>query len=109
MANVKMPEDDTADFISKKVDYMVQAIRGSLGDDAKSQFGKLSSDAERFAFLWDQTSTHDVIVLEPEFSGKSADKARTHREKVQNYTYVLVHHTYVACLLSIRWLELKTI
>jgi len=84
MASVKeIPEDDSADFISKKVDYMVQAMRGALDNDAKANFVKLSTDTERFAFVWAQTSTHDVIVLEPEFSGKSAEKARTHREKVQ--------------------------
>ena len=77
-----MPEDEPADFISKKVDYMVQALRGSLADDAKANFGKLTTDAERFAFMWAQSSTHDIILLEPEFSGKSADAARTHREKV---------------------------
>jgi len=83
MANLEMPEDEPADFISKRVDYMVQAIKGSLGDDGKANFSKLSTDAERFAFLWSQSSTHDVISLEPEFSGKSAENARTHREKVQ--------------------------
>jgi len=83
MANLKMPEDEPADFISKKVDYMVQAIRGALGDDGKATFGKLSTDAERFAFLWAQLSIHDVIALEPEFSGKSSENAKTHREKVQ--------------------------
>lgn len=85
MANLKMPEEEPADFISKKVDYMVQAIRGSLGDDGKATFGNLSTDAERFAFLWSQSSTHDVIALEPEFSGKSAENAKTHREKVQKF------------------------
>jgi len=82
MANLKMPDEEPADFISKKVDYMVQAIRGALADDAKANFSKLSTDAERFAYMWSQQSTHDVIVLEPEFSGKSAENARTHREKV---------------------------
>jgi len=77
-----MPEEEPADFISKKVDYMVQAIRGALSDDGKAAFGKLSTDTERFAFLWAQSSTHDVIALEPEFSGKSAENAKTHREKV---------------------------
>jgi len=82
MANLKMPEEEPADFVSKKVDYMVQAIRGALADDGKAAFSKLSTDAERFAFLWAQSSTHDVIALEPEFSGKSAENAKTHREKV---------------------------
>jgi len=83
MADLKMPEEEPADFISKKVDYMVQALRGSLADDAKANFSKLSTDAERFAFVWAQSSTHDVIALEPEFCSKSAENARTHREKVQ--------------------------
>ena len=83
MADVKMPEEETADFISKRVEYMVQAIRGAVGDDKYSTFVKLSTDAERFAFLWSEPSILDVILMKPEFIGKSAENARTHREKVQ--------------------------
>jgi len=91
MADLKMPEDEPADFISKRVDYMIQALRGSLGEDGKVNFSKLSTDAERFAFLWAQSPTHDVIALETEFSGKSAGNARTHREKVQKlHIYVVI-------------------
>jgi len=82
LSNLKMPDEEPADFISKRVDYMVQALRGALGDDAKANFDRLTTDAERFAYVWGQSSTHDIIALEPEFSGKSADSARTHREKV---------------------------
>ena len=82
LSNLKMPDDEPADFISKRVEYMVQALQGGLGDDGKANFGKLSTDAERFAFMWGQPSTHDVIVLVPEFCGKSVENARTHREKV---------------------------
>jgi len=82
MANLKMPEEEPADFISKRVEYMVQAIRGSLADEAKAKFIRLASDTERFAFLWADSATHDVITLEPEYSGKSAENAKVHREKV---------------------------
>ena len=90
MANVKMPEDELADFIAKKVEYMTQAIRGALSDDQLANFSKLSTDAERFAFLWGQSSTHDIILLVPEFSGKSAENARTHREKVLSNEVIYV-------------------
>jgi len=101
MANLKMPDEEPADFISKRVDYMVQAIRGSLADDAKANFGKLSTDTERFAFMWAESATHDVITLEPEFGGKSAENARTHREKVQKphvsyHCYINVLHITAA-------------
>jgi len=99
MANLKMPEEEPADFISKKVEYMVQALRGSLDVDAKANFSRLSTDAERFAFIWGQSSTHDVIALEPEFTGKSAGNAKTHREKVWKLhihcNYIIWHTTFL--------------
>ena len=75
---------------------MVQAIRGAVADDKYAQFVKLSTDAERFAFLWSEPSILDVILMEPEFTGKSAENARTHREKVhQLYLQCKLCHCYV--------------
>ena len=77
-----MAEEEEADFISKKVNYMSQAIYNKLGDDRTKQFTSLTTDDERFSFIWNMEETHEVIQLEPEFDTKDADKARIHREKV---------------------------
>lgn len=70
------------DFISEKVNYMAQAICNKLPENGMKEFAKLSTDQERFAFVWNLSDTHEVIVLEPEYEMKNIEKGKLHREKV---------------------------
>jgi hypothetical protein len=65
---------------------MAQALYNKLPEDGIKQFGQLKTDAERFAYVWKMSDTHEVVQLEPEYEKKSAEKAKTHREKVRSYS-----------------------
>ena len=73
------------DFISNRVSYMVQAIRGAIDDEYEKQFWQLKTDSERFQHLWKKKEVQEVLWLEKEFVGKSEKLAREHREAGNSY------------------------
>ncbi|ESO03783.1 hypothetical protein HELRODRAFT_191958 [Helobdella robusta] len=71
--------------VGKNLEYMVQAVKGSLTESQQSQFFNCSNDVEVFKFLWSLDFTHDVLSLEEEYERKSDDKCKNFRQKGNEY------------------------
>ena len=85
MAAPAKTDEEGGDFVSKRAGYMIQAIQGKLPDNARKNFGKLKSDSDRFVYVWKLPETHEVILLEPEYTMKHAENAKKHRERGNEY------------------------
>lgn len=82
----------------KNLDYMVQAVKGTLDHKKRESLFKCQNDAELFKVLWSTPSAIDVLLLEEEFEKKSEELSRKAREKGNEYfknkSYISALHEY---------------
>ena len=82
----------------KNLDYMVQAVKGTLDHKKRESLFKCRNDTELFKALWSTPSAIDVLLLEEEFEKKSEELARKARERGNEYfknkSYISALHEY---------------